>query len=268
MKLNDANKNLNFTITITILLQTIMRMLSMKKNIFNLQINDISTEELIHYTNTLRGFNFITTPNLQHIVAVNNDQIIFDCYKGAQFIICDSRIVQLLSKIVGQKITHVTPGSDLTKYYFDNVLEPNDNIMIIGSTVSEIKRLSDLYPRLAINHYSPPMGFINNIKETDKTIRAIEEIKPNYLFLAVGFPRQEKLACILKTKIDFDCTAFCIGASIDFLTGKQNRAPLIWQKAHMEWLYRFFQDPKRMFKRYFINSWGIIPILFKEKYRK
>lgn len=235
-----------------------------KKTIFNLQINDIDIKELINDTDALRGFNFIVTPNLQHIVAINNEKLVFDCYTRAKFIICDSRIVQLLSKIVGKRVSHVTPGSDLTKYYFDTVLKPKDLIMIVGSTESDIKRLNEIYPRLEINHYSPPMGFINNVEEIDKTISAIKKINPKYLFLAVGFPRQEKLACILKSKVDFDCTAFCIGASIDFLTGKQKRAPQAFQKLKLEWFYRFLQEPKRLFRRYFIESWGIFPLIFKE----
>lgn len=235
-----------------------------KQFIFNLRIDDKNEEEIINDVLTLKGFNFVVTPNLQHIVALNNEPSILDCYAKAKYVICDSRIVQVLSQILGKKIFNVIPGSDLTKYYFDKVLEPNVTIMVIGSTTVDIKKLNEIYPHLKIHHYTPPMGFINDDKEVEKTISAIQTIKPRFLFLAIGFPRQEKLACYLQSEVCFDCTAFCIGASIDFLTGKQKRAPATFQKLRLEWLYRFIQEPKRLFRRYFIESWGIFPVILKE----
>lgn len=236
--------------------------------IFGLEILDCPLEEVVSSIKGLKGFSFVVTPNLQHVVELNSKPDDLQCYRNAEVTLCDSRIVSLISKIVGKPIKNVIPGSDLTKYLFDGVLESNSSIMVVGSSTEEIADLKAKYKLTQLQHYNPPMGFINDEEEVQKTIDAVHNVKPKYLFLAVGFPRQEQLACKLKKSADYDCVAFCIGASIDFITGKQKRAPIIWQKLHLEWLYRFLQEPKRLFKRYFVDSWGVFPLLLKEIRKK
>lgn len=236
--------------------------------VFGLEIIDHPIRETINSILKLKDFSFVVTPNLQHIVALNNNPADLQCYQNASMILCDSRVVRLLSKLAGKPIESVIPGSDLTKYLFDRVLDSGDSIMVVGSSENEISDLQNKYALTNLEHYNPPMGFINNSDEVRKVINAVHQIKPRYLFLAVGFPRQEQLACKLKESADYTCTAFCIGASIDFLTGKQKRAPKAWQRLHLEWFYRFLQDPKRLFKRYFVDSWGIFPILLREIRKK
>lgn len=235
--------------------------------IFSLQIDDINIAEATHLLESSSGFSFVVTPNIQHVVAVNRDSELLDMYKQANLILCDSRIFQKVCTFASKKIANVVAGSDLTKFYFENYFNGDEEVMVIGSSDSDIDLLRSDYGMKNLSHYNPPMGFINCPKEITRTIHKIQEFKPRYVFLAVGFPRQEILACRLKEVIDFDCTAFCIGASIDFLTGKQNRAPERWQAMRMEWLYRFIQEPRRLFKRYFIDSLGLIPLLIRE-YKK
>ena len=59
--------------------------------------------------------------------------------------------------------------------------------------------------------------------------------------------------------------SICAGATVDFLAGNVNRAPK-WMSEHgLEWFYRFLQEPKRMFKRYFIDDVKILSLIFKYK---
>lgn len=232
--------------------------------IFGLEISDRPLNEIIARILKCKGFSFIVTPNLQHIVELNRKTDDLQCYRNAEITLCDSKIVSLASKLLGKNISHVIPGSDLTKYLFDYVLKEDSSIMVVGSTPKEISVLRAKYNLKSLKHYNPPYGFINDEAEVQKTIDIVNAAKPKYLFLAVGFPRQEQLACKLKATADYNCVAFCVGASIDFITGKQKRAPQIWQTLHLEWLHRFLHDPKRLFKRYFVDSWGFIPIFFSE----
>jgi exopolysaccharide biosynthesis WecB/TagA/CpsF family protein len=57
----------------------------------------------------------------------------------------------------------------------------------------------------------------------------------------------------------------CVGASIDFLTGKQRRAPLWVQKAGLEWLYRLLSDPRRLASRYLIECPKIFYLMFSKR---
>jgi len=97
------------------------------------------------------------------------------------------------------------------------------------------------------------MGFINNQEEVTKTLDEIQLSKANYIFLAVGSPRQEIVARKLKALGNQSGVALCIGASILFITGDEKRAPQWIQIMHMEWFYRMLQDPIRLFPRYAHN---------------
>jgi len=237
-------------------------------NLFGVNIVDESLPNIIEKIESYKGFSFVVTPNIQHLVALDKDTEIQKYYAEARLTLCDSRIVQLLASILNKKIRNVIPGSELTKYYFESFFSGGEKIMVIGSSSDDIALLKSQYNLKNLHHYNPPMGFINDKNEVGKTISEITAVEPRYLFLALGFPRQEVIAAKLKANVNFDCTALCIGASIDFLTGKQRRAPQIWQDLRLEWLYRFFQEPKRLFRRYFIDSWRLISVFMKELRKK
>ena len=235
-----------------------------KRSLFSLNITDLALDQILYHINRMNGFNFIATPNIQHIIELNNKPDLLKCYQSADLIICDSKILQLISYALDKRINNVITGSDLTKYMFEEIFTGNESIMIIGSTDKDIDIVRSKYNLTNLSHHEPSMGFIENSLEIEKTINAVLVTKPRYLFLAVGFPRQEIMACKLKERVNYDCLAFCVGASIDFLTGKQKRAPVIWQSLRMEWFYRFLHEPRRLFHRYFIQSWRIIPLVIKE----
>ena len=233
-------------------------------NVFSLKIDDINMEQYEARVRTNKGFGFVVTPNVQHVVELHKNNVLMECYKQASICLCDSRVLQLVSQLFSYSINNVIPGSDLTKYMLEKSIIRSEKIMVVGSTKNDIEIIRDKYDLTNLSHYEPPMGFIHSDDEIDKTIDNVMKAKPSYLFLALGFPRQEMLACRLKQRIDFNCLAFCIGASIDFLTGKQKRAPKVWQYAKLEWLYRFTRQPKRLFRRYFLESWGLVPIIIRE----
>jgi len=202
------------------------------------------------------GLDIIVTPNMDHLerlINKNTPKEFKQLYQNASLCLCDSKILEKLLKLKGKLVREVIPGSTLTKKLFNHVITNNDQIMIIGGEDRVMNKLRSQYKHLTINHYNPPMGFINNPVEVTKTIEKIQRFDANYIFLAVGSPRQEIVASKLKALADQKGVALCIGASVLFITGEEKRAPRWLQLAHLEWLYRMLQDPKRLFPRYFNN---------------
>ena len=92
----------------------------------------------------------------------------------------------------------------------------------------------------------------------------ISEKRPDLLIACFGCPKQEKWIYENYQKYDAK-DSICAGATVDFLAGNVNRAPK-WMSEHgLEWFYRFLQEPKRMFKRYFIDDVKILSLIFKYK---
>ena len=122
------------------------------------------------------------------------------------------------------------------------------------------------YPGLAIaGTFSPPLGFEKDENEMNKINRMLFESKADMLFVGMGVPKQDIFIYENMSKYQIP-VSFSIGGTIDFIAGKQKRAPKWMSKIGFEWLYRLFHDPKKMFKRYFIDDLKIFKLVFK--YRK
>lgn len=222
-------------------------------------LDNISMDEALAITRELsqsKGVDIVVTPNIDHLsrlAEMNIDDGFYKAYKNASLTLCDSKIFDKLLRLKGHQVKEVIPGSTLTQDLFDKVFSTDDNIVVIGGDEHVIAKLRKQYQDLSIQHYNPPMGFISTAVEVSKAIEFISEAKANFIFLAVGSPRQEVLAQKLKDKNTTDSVVLCVGASILFIVGDEKRAPIWIQKMHCEWMYRMFQDPKRLLARYFGN---------------
>jgi N-acetylglucosaminyldiphosphoundecaprenol N-acetyl-beta-D-mannosaminyltransferase len=210
-------------------------------------------------------FSYVVTPNIDHLSRLcsnSTSQTLKPIYANAALTLCDSRVLSKLLALIGRPVNNVVPGSDLTQFLFDHLLKTTDTILVVGGDDKDINALRNRYPSLVVQHINPSMGFINKPSEVDSLTEKIKEVAADYLFLAVGSPRQEILAYRLQQTEIKKGVALCIGASINFIVGVESRAPLWMQYVHMEWFYRMLQDPKRLFRRYASNALSIPRVLY------
>ncbi len=113
-------------------------------------------------------------------------------------------------------------------------------------------RLVEQYPNLQIaDMYSPPFRPLT--EEEDKlVIERINEAKPDFVWIGLGAPKQEKWMADHQGKLQGFMVG--VGAAFDYLAGNIHRAPAWMQRSNLEWLYRLLQDPKRLFKRYLVTN--------------
>ena len=200
------------------------------------------------------GFRFIVTPNVDHLVRVSKEPDVFNpLYEASWLSVCDSRILELLAKFSGIPLKAV-PGSDLTQQLFDNVITKDDPITVIGADKEIIETVKSLYGLDKINHYEPPFGLRHKPDVVAKTAEFIAKNPARYVFICVGSPQQEMVAKACLDRGDCVGLGLCVGASLDFLSGRTKRAPKWMQKARIEWLHRLASEPKRLWKRYLIDG--------------
>jgi N-acetylglucosaminyldiphosphoundecaprenol N-acetyl-beta-D-mannosaminyltransferase len=223
--------------------------------------------EVFNYIENHRNsdFSYIVTSNVNHIVKLNHDKLLRQYYDASSLVLCDSRILfPVLNRVLEKKIQEVIPGSDLTVDVFENIIISDDILLIIGCDEATIQTLRKKYPEFNIFHYNPPMGFINKSGEVSKVLSYIDSVDFDFIFFAVGCPRQEELAYLVHKKLSKRGVGFCIGASIQFMTGTLKRSPTLIQKLHLEWLHRMFSEPGRLVTRYIGDGLKIVPIFIKE----
>ena len=197
-------------------------------------------------------FKYVVTPNVHHMVRLLEDPTTMrPCYERAWRVFCDSRVLSRLAWFSGLRLPVIT-GSDLTARLIARAEEQRLTIALIGPTAAACAALGSRYPGLNIVFHTPPMGFIKSPHELQKCVDFAVKTQAPLIFLATGMPQQEILAYHIADHPQARGVGLCIGASIDFLTGKQRRAPVWVQKANLEWLYRLLSDPRRLASRYLI----------------
>ena len=113
-----------------------------------------------------------------------------------------------------------------------------------------------------VGAYSPKFGFEKNSAELEKINKMIVEAKPDILLACLSCPKQEIFVQGNRNSYRAPVSISC-GATVDFLAGNVQRAPEWVSRAGIEWLYRFLKEPKRLFRRYFIDSWHFLAMCSK-----
>jgi N-acetylglucosaminyldiphosphoundecaprenol N-acetyl-beta-D-mannosaminyltransferase len=199
-------------------------------------------------------FKYVATPNVHHMVRLLEDPVALQpLYEGAWRVFCDSRVLSRLARISGLDLPVIT-GSDLTADLITRAAKNGLTIAVIGPTDAACARLRDKYPGLRVVSHTPKMGFIRSELEIRRCVDFVVKAQAPLVFVAVGRPQQEILASRIADHPQARGVGLCIGASIDFLTGAQRRAPAWVQKVGLEWSYRLLSDPQRFARRYLLES--------------
>ena len=205
---------------------------------------------------------YVVTPNVDHLIRFHDEPAFRALYADAGFVLLDSRFLAIIFKLLKGIRVRVCTGSDLTAQLFGRVIGHDDAVVLIGGDANQARLLAERYGLRGLHHYNPPMGFIRDPREVEKCVEFVESCSPfRFCFLAVGAPQQEVLAQTLKNRGIARGMALCIGASVNFLTGVEKRAPLWMQHIGMEWLYRLLQNPGRLAARYLLRGPRVFSLL-------
>lgn len=235
--------------------------------ILNINIQNITQEELL--CSLKKGC--VVTPNVDHIVKLQKDKEFYNIYRSADWIICDSKIIALVSNFLGHPIKEVIPGSSFFTAFYE-YHKNNDKIKIFllgaaeGVADQAMKNINEKVGRkIVVGAHSPSFGFEKNEKECLNIISQINETEATVLLVGVGAPKQEKWIFKYKEQLQNIDIFLPLGATIDFEAGNIKRAPKIFQKLALEWFYRMLADPKRLMKRYLIDDIPFFYYILKQK---
>jgi N-acetylglucosaminyldiphosphoundecaprenol N-acetyl-beta-D-mannosaminyltransferase len=210
--------------------------------------------------------NYICVANVHMTVEAYNDKKFQDIVNSAIITTPDGMPIAKAIKIFYNIEQDRVAGMDLFPDLLKEAEKHNLKIFLYGSTdeiLNKIKeKAKNLYPNLEIiGFYSPPFRELTE-EEKKAIINYINSLEPNIVFVSLGCPKQEKWMAEMYGKIN----ALMIGVGGAFLTfaGTQKRAPKWMQDLSLEWLYRLFQEPKRLFKRYAYTNTKFLYLFTKE----
>ncbi|MEH6649443.1 MAG: WecB/TagA/CpsF family glycosyltransferase [Motiliproteus sp.] len=207
----------------------------------------------------------IVTPNIDHLMRFDKDESFRVLYSVADIYFNDSVIIKYLSRFLwSRNIRNVNRGSDLTIQVMSKI--PCDGkVLLIGGEAGDDFFIKRKYGINRVEQIIPDYGFYRSSSSIDKLVDQICNSEPDYLFLCVGSPQQELVASILKDRMSFPSKVLCVGASLDFIAGRQVRAPRFISSIGMEWAFRMLSNPRRLFSRYFKNFVWLVSVTFKSR---
>ena len=238
----------------------------------NIEIDNLTMSEALKSIDVLIGEkrnSFVVTPNVDHIIKLEQKGELYEIYKHADLILCDGKPLVWISKWYGHPIKEKISGSDLFPRLCEMAANKGYRMFFLGAAdgvaAKAADRLKCRYNNLqVVGTYSPPIGFENDEKEMRKIINLIKTAHPHILIVALGCPKQEKFIYHHKDELEVPIS-LGLGASLDFEAGIINRAPK-WMADHgLEWIYRITQDPRRLAKRYLIEDIKIFSLIWKYK---
>lgn len=237
--------------------------------ILNVHINNILAEELLSQLN--KGV--LVTPNVDDIMKHQRDEGFHRDASQADFVVCDSKIVLLAAKFLGTPLKEAIPGSDFFPQYCEYHKNDDTKIFLLGAKegVGEIakERINQKIGReIVVGTYSPPFGFEKDDVECEHIVDLLRASDANVVLVGLGNPKQTRWIFKYKDRLPNIDVFLALGATIDFEAGNVRRAPLIFQKLALEWLYRLMMEPKRMYRRYLIDDMPFFWLLLKQKLGK
>jgi exopolysaccharide biosynthesis WecB/TagA/CpsF family protein len=200
-------------------------------------------------------YGYIVTANADHAIRYYNNAHFRTLYSKAAYVLLDSRFLVHALRLFKRQRLRASPGSDLTDAIFRHTIAPGDVAVVVGGCAQQARILRASFNLKALHHIDPPMNFIRDAAAVEACLREIEAVSPfRFCFLAIGSPQQEVIAYKLWERGVARGLALCAGASINYITGAERRAPLWMQKLGFEWLFRLAQQPRRLAYRYLVRG--------------
>ena len=206
---------------------------------------------------------FIITANPETYMLSRKDSEISDMiYNKNNLVVPDGISIVKTSNILGYNIKERITGVDLAEYLFELANKNKYKVYLFGASEDVMDKLT-----VIINTKYPNINLVGGtngyIKDKDGVMNYIKTTNPDIVMLALGIPLQEKL--INKHINDFKKGVFIgVGGSFDVLSGSKKRAPRIFIKLNLEWLYRIVSEPKRI-TRFIKHNIKYIMVILKEK---
>lgn len=206
--------------------------------------------------------------NADKINEVNQNERMKQIVNSCGVINADGGSVIIASRFLKKPLPERVAGIDLMQRLVALSAKKGYSVYLLGAKQEVVEKTAEVLK----NEYSnlKLIGIHNGyFKELDwpSVSKELKEKKPDLVFVGITSPLKEYLIEYLQEEGN-DCVFMGVGGSFDVISGSIPRAPMWIQRANLEWLFRVIQEPKRLFKRYFVGNWTFIKAIIGEKMKK
>jgi N-acetylglucosaminyldiphosphoundecaprenol N-acetyl-beta-D-mannosaminyltransferase len=215
-------------------------------------------------------------PQKNHWIVVTGMHGIMEAYKDQNFktilnssdlFVPDGISLIWTARFYNFPLKRRVSGTDLMREFFKIANQKGYSSFFYGDSEETLQKMKKKllidFPNLKIRGaYSPPFRSLT-LEEDAEIIKKINQAKPNVLWVALGLPQQERWIFEHRDQLDVP-VVIGVGAAFKFLSGKVKRAPAWIGELGLEWLWRFSQEPRRLWRRVFLDGPMFIFLVLKE----
>jgi N-acetylglucosaminyldiphosphoundecaprenol N-acetyl-beta-D-mannosaminyltransferase len=211
--------------------------------------------------------NYFITANLQYALLTHQDARLPPVNARAAFILADGMPLVWASRWRKQRLPERVAGSDLVPALCEQAARKGHRVFLLGGApgIAEqaARKLCERFPALQIVGIEVPPFRELSTEEHTQMLDRIRNAHPDLLFVAFGQPKGELWLEQYGEALGVPACVQ-IGASLDFMAGKVDRAPRWMQRSGLEWVYRLYREPGRLIGRYSRNIWFLIRMLARD----
>lgn len=214
----------------------------------------------------------VVTPNVHHAVLLRDSPRFREVYARAWLSLADGMPLLWAARLLGTPLPEKVSGSDLFPRVCAAAAETGARVFLLGGrpgAADEAARvLRERHPGLRIvGTYCPPMGFESDPVEVERACAAVRSAAPDVLFVGLGAPKQEFFLHDHRERLGVPVSVG-VGVSFEFVAGMVQRAPPWMQSAGLEWAYRIWREPRRLWRRYATTNPRFVALVLREVARR
>jgi N-acetylglucosaminyldiphosphoundecaprenol N-acetyl-beta-D-mannosaminyltransferase len=202
--------------------------------------------------------------NAAKLVALQHDDRLREIVNGSELVTADGQAVVWASRLLHDPVPERVTGIDLMEALFGRAEERGWRVYILGarSDVLEtaVQRIRDRHPGLRIVGCRD--GYFEAVDE-GAVAESIRQTEPQLVFVAISSPRKEQFIATHGRHVGAPFI-MGVGGAIDVVAGRCRRAPVLWQRVGLEWLFRLGQEPRRLARRYTTTNLRFILLVAHE----
>lgn len=241
----------------------------------NIMIDNVTAQEAVDYAEQCIENDqhiYVVTPNVDHIVKLQQNTKFLAAYEKAGLVAVDGTPIMVVAKMYKTPLKEKITGPVLTEGIIEMAAKNGYSVFFLGAGegVGEKAAMNLLakYPGFHYaGYYSPPFGFEKDEEERKHIINTVNNSQANIVVAGMGSPKTEIFLSEIFQSLNCQ-VSLSVGAAIDFFAGTVKRCPKWINKIGMEWFYRFLKEPKRMFRRYFVDDIAFIGLIIKYRKRR
>ena len=230
---------------------------TVRRSLFGVPIDALTMRETVARVEAAidaRRSLLIGVVNAAKIVNMQRDAALRASVLASDLILADGMAVVWAARLLGRPLPERVAGIDLMLEMLARGDECGWRVFCLGAKADVLarfaQRVAERHPRL--NLVGCRHGYYKSDEEPD-VAREIGAARPDILLVAMTSPRKEQFLARWHTVIG-NVVSHGVGGSFDVVAGMVKRAPPLWQRCGMEWLYRVWQEPGRLWKRYLVTN--------------